>query len=134
MAKPAVTELDRQIGKRLKKLRSQVDISAGALAEAIGSTQQQISRYETGENKLSASQLFLLAQCLGMPISWFFLDCTTEQPVPLLVKEPTPNYLRHIIEEEIQSLQTFWPRLDEDQRSVILKLLDSFMNTQRQQR
>lgn len=126
MAKPAVTDLDRQIGLRLKKLRLQADVSAVALADAIGSTQQQISRYENGENKLSASQLYLLARCLGVPVSWFFLDCASE-PVPLLVKEPTANYLRNIIEEEISSLQTFWPRLNQTQRTAVLKLLDSFL-------
>ncbi|HEX7762836.1 MAG TPA: helix-turn-helix transcriptional regulator [Cellvibrio sp.] len=72
MAKPAVTALDRQIGQRLKKLRMQADVSAGALAESIGSTQQQISRYENGENKLSASQLYLLSQCLASPSPGFF--------------------------------------------------------------
>lgn len=126
MAKPAVTDLDRQIGLRLKKLRLQADVSAVALADAIGSTQQQISRYENGENKLSASQLYLLARCLGVPVSWFFLDCASE-PVPLLVKEPTASYLRNIIEEEISSLQTFWPRLNQTQRTAVLKLLDSFL-------
>jgi transcriptional regulator with XRE-family HTH domain len=127
MAKPAVTKLDRQIGQRLKKLRMQADVSAVALAESIGSTQQQISRYENGENKLSASQLYLLSQCLGVPISWFFLDCEPEHPIPLLVKEPTSHYLRHIIEEEIHSLQNFWPRLAQDQRTAMLKLLDSLI-------
>jgi transcriptional regulator with XRE-family HTH domain len=127
MAKPAVTDLDRQIGRRLKKLRMQADVSAIALANAIGSTQQQISRYEQGENKLSASQLYLLAQCLGVPISWFFLECELEQPVPLLIKEPTAHYLRHIIEEEIQTLQTFWPRLTPSQRNVLLQVLDSYV-------
>ena len=126
MAKPAVTDLDRQIGRRLKKLRQQTNISAGALAEAIGSTQQQISRYENGENKLSASQLYLVAQSLGMPLSWFFLDCTLE-PVPLLVKEPTPNYLRNIIEEELTSMEAFWPRLNQAQRTAVIKLVDSIV-------
>jgi transcriptional regulator with XRE-family HTH domain len=127
MAKPAVTELDRQIGQRLKKLRMQADISAVALAESIGSTQQQISRYENGENKLSASQLYLLSQRLDVPISWFFLECTQEHSMPLLVKEPTSHYLRHIIEEEINSLRNFWPRLTQSQRTAMLKLLDSFL-------
>lgn len=36
-----------------------------------------------------------------------FLVCTQEHPVPLLVKEPTAHYLRHIIEEENHSLQNF---------------------------
>ena len=125
MAKPAVTELDRQIGLRLKKLRLQADVSALALAGAIGSTQQQISRYENGQNKLSASQLYLLGQCLGVPVSWFFLECTPE-PVPLLVKEPTASYLRNVIEEEVAALQNQWPRLSQNQRTAILKLLDSF--------
>lgn len=128
MAKPAVNELDRQIGQRLKKLRLQADVSAVALADAIGSTQQQISRYENGDNKLSASQLYLLARCLGVPISWFFLDCEPEQPMPLLVKEPGSHYLRNILDEEIQSLESFWPRLNQTQRTAMLKLLDSFLS------
>lgn len=128
MAKPAVTDLDRQIGKRLKEVREQAGFSAGTLANAIGSSQQQISRYENGENKLSASQLFLLAQCMSVPVSWFFLNCSPDQPIEQLVKEPSPHYLRHIIEEEIQTLQTFWPNLTQKQRTTLLRVLDSYMD------
>ncbi len=56
-----------------------------------------------------------------------FLVCTQEHPVPLLVKEPTAHYLRHIIEEENHSLQNFRPRLTQGQRTAMLKLLDSFL-------
>ena len=55
MPKPLVTPIDRHIGDRLKQLRQQEGISAAALAEAIDSTQQQISRYENGQNKLGAA-------------------------------------------------------------------------------
>ena len=127
MAKPAVTDLDRQIGKRVKEIREQLKVSAITLGDAIGTTQQQISRYENGENKLSASQLFLLAQCMNVPVSWFFLNCVPEQPIEQLIKEPSPHYLRHIIEEEIQSLQTFWPSLTQKQRTTLLRVLDSYM-------
>lgn len=126
MAKAAVTNIDRQIGLRLKKLRQQADVSAAALAEAIGSTQQQISRYENGQNKLSAAQLYLLAQSLAVPVSWFFLDCDAE-PVPLLVRENTPPYLRNALNDELATLQNIWPRLNANQRNALLKLLDSFM-------
>jgi predicted transcriptional regulator len=57
MAKAAIHGLDRHIGKRLQKLRDELGVSAVKVAEAIGATQQQISRYENGQNKLSASQL-----------------------------------------------------------------------------
>lgn len=127
MAKPAVTDLDRQIGKRLKKLRKQLDATTLELAEAIDSTQQQISRYENGENKISASQLYLLAKSMDVPISWFFLECTTEHPIPLVVKEPTPHYLRHMLEEEIQTVQHFWPQLSEQQRNTLLRVLNSYL-------
>lgn len=126
MAKAAVTAMDRHIGLRLKKLRQQANISAAALAEAIGSTQQQISRYENGQNKLSAAQLYLLAQSLAVPVSWFFLDCDPES-VPLLVRETTPPYLRNSLNDELATLQTLWPRLNANQRTALLKLLDSFI-------
>lgn len=56
-----------------------------------------------------------------------FLECTQEQPVPLLVKEPTAHYLCHSIEEENHSLHNFWPRLTQGQHTAMLKLLDSFL-------
>lgn len=126
MAKAAVNDIDRQIGLRLKKRRQQIGVSAASLAEAIGSTQQQISRYENGQNKLSAAQLYLLSQSLRVPISWFFLDCTPEL-VPLQISEPTPVYIRNIINEELITLQNIWPQLTASQRSSLLKLLDSFL-------
>jgi len=127
MAKAAVTDIDKKIGLRLKKLRQQANVSAATLAEAIGSTQQQISRYENGQNKLSAAQLYLLAQSLAVPVSWFFLDCDPE-PVPLLVRENTPPYLRNALSDELATLQNIWPRLNANQRNALLKLLDSFMD------
>ena len=127
MAKPIANDIDRQIGLRLKKLRQQEGISAALLAEAIGSTQQQISRYENGQNKLGAAQLYLLAQSLGVPVSWFFLDCEV-QPTPLLIREKTPQYGRSSLNDETATLQAIWPKLNPAQRVAILKLLDSFLD------
>jgi len=124
MAKPLANDIDRQLGLRLKKLRQQEGISAATLAEAIGSTQQQISRYENAQNKISASQLYLLAYHLAVPISWFFLDSEVS-PAPLLVNEKTPpTYNRS---DDTATLQALWPRLTVTQRSATLKLLDSFL-------
>ena len=124
MAKPLANDIDRQIGLRLKKLRQQEGISAAALAEAIGSTQQQISRYENAQNKISASQLYLLAHHLAVPICWFFLDSEVS-PVSLLVGEKAPPpYNRS---DDTATLQALWPRLSTTQRNATLKLLDSFL-------
>ncbi|RYY01372.1 MAG: XRE family transcriptional regulator [Gammaproteobacteria bacterium] len=128
MAKPVANDIDRQIGLRLKKLRQQEGVSAATLAEAIGSTQQQISRYENAQNKISASQLYLLAQSLSVPLAWFFLDTEAIEPSPLLVSEKSPpQYVRSSVADETATLQAIWPRLNAAQRSATLKLLDSFL-------
>lgn len=128
MAKPTANEIDRQIGLRLKKLRQQEGISAAALAEAIGSTQQQISRYENAQNKISASQLYLLARSLSVPLAWFFLDSETTAPnAPLVNEKKPPQYSRNSTADETATLQAMWPRLNAAQRSATLKLLDSFL-------
>jgi len=128
MAKPTANDLDRQIGQRLKKLRQQEGISAAALAEAIGSTQQQISRYENAQNKISASQLYVLARSLSVPLAWFFLDSEATTPTASLISEKNPPaYARQSMTDETATLQAIWPRLTPAQRKATLKLLDSFL-------
>ena len=131
MAKPSVNELDRQIGLRLKKLRQREGLSAAALAEATGSTQQQISRYENAQNKISAAQLYLLAQRFSVPLAWFFLDSEAAPSLAansLAVKENPPGtYNKSSSADETATLQALWSRLTAKQRSATLKLLDSFL-------
>lgn len=123
MAKPSVQEIDRQIGLRLKKLRLELGLNAAELAEEMDSTQQQISRYETGRNKLSASQLFRLASALGVPVSWFFLDLDMGLAGRSRARAV---YDSARVVEELTTLQARWPHLQPAQRTAILRLLDSF--------
>lgn len=126
MAKPAVSELDRHIGKRLRKLRQHHKISAEKLADALNTTQQQISRYENGNNKLGASQLYNLANCLNTPVSWFYLDYEPEAPVPVL-QETAPVYESGRLQEELDIIATSWSQLNANERSILLKLIDTFL-------
>jgi transcriptional regulator with XRE-family HTH domain len=127
MPKPLVTDIDRHLGSRLQKLRRQNGVSASALAEAVGSTQQQISRYENGENKVSAAQLYRMAQSLNTPISWFFQSLGSDRG-HLAVRESTARYDKTHVADELAILESMWPRLTEAQRASILRLLDTFLN------
>ncbi|MDQ2076777.1 helix-turn-helix domain-containing protein [Marinimicrobium sp. ABcell2] len=127
MPKPLVTDIDRHIGARLQKLRQQNGISASALAEAIGSTQQQVSRYENGENKVGAAQLYRMAQSLNTPVSWFFQGVGSDR-APLAVRESNAYYEKTHVADELAILESMWPRLTEPQRASILRLLDTFLN------
>jgi transcriptional regulator with XRE-family HTH domain len=42
------------------------------LAEAVGIKFQQIQKYETGMNRVSASRLWDIAHVLAVPVSFFF--------------------------------------------------------------
>ena len=42
------------------------------LAEMIGVTTQQVHKYETGVDRISAGMMYVIAQALETPISYFF--------------------------------------------------------------
>ena len=63
------------VGKRIQKKRKELGYTGMQIAEKIGVSQQQFSRYERGMNKIDLSYLVLLANYLNTPIYWFFEDC-----------------------------------------------------------
>lgn len=126
MAKPLVDDLDRHIGQRLKKLRQREGISAQALADAIESTQQQVSRYENAHNKLSAAQLYRIATALGVPVSWFFQDFQSTDPLPTLAQNQAHSQTERL-HEGLATVADLWPRLNNDQRSAVLRVIDAFL-------
>lgn len=67
--------LDRSIGERVKSARMHRQMTMAALAAELGMTYQQIHKYETGRNRISASTLFKVASTLGVELSYFFADC-----------------------------------------------------------
>lgn len=67
-----MTNIDVLIGARVKARRIALKISQTTLAEAIGVRFQQVQKYESGANRVSASRLLMIAETLGVPISYFF--------------------------------------------------------------
>jgi transcriptional regulator with XRE-family HTH domain len=47
-------------------------MSQTGLADALGITFQQVQKYEKGTNRVSASKLLLISECLGVKISDLF--------------------------------------------------------------
>jgi transcriptional regulator with XRE-family HTH domain len=61
-------DLDIQIGQNLKRIRKYHNISQSRLADALGITFQQIQKYESGANRISASRLVAIARILNTNI------------------------------------------------------------------
>ncbi|MEL7029167.1 MAG: helix-turn-helix transcriptional regulator [Pseudomonadota bacterium] len=64
--------IDLYVGKRLRQRRCLLGMTQQQLASAVGIKFQQIQKYESGANRISASRLWALAKALDAPVSYFF--------------------------------------------------------------
>jgi transcriptional regulator with XRE-family HTH domain len=64
--------VDVHVGKRIRQRRWMNGTTQQQLAEAVGIKFQQIQKYETGMNRVSASRLWDIAHVLAVPVSFFF--------------------------------------------------------------
>ncbi|WP_282182467.1 helix-turn-helix domain-containing protein [Aliiroseovarius marinus] len=64
--------VDIHVGKRVRHRRWMVGMTQHQLAEKVGIKFQQIQKYETGMNRVSASRLWDMAAALNVPVSFFF--------------------------------------------------------------
>ena len=64
--------VDVHVGKRVRHRRWLVGMTQQQLAESVGIKFQQIQKYETGANRVSASRLWDIADALDVEVSFFF--------------------------------------------------------------
>ncbi len=65
-------EVDAYVGARIGLRRSALGLSQSALAQELGISFQQVQKYETGQNRISASRLHRAATVLGTSVETFF--------------------------------------------------------------
>ena len=64
--------VDLHVGKRIRQRRWLVGMTQQQLAEQVGIKFQQIQKYETGANRVSASRLWDISEAMGVPVNFFF--------------------------------------------------------------
>lgn len=72
--------VDVHVGKRIRHRRWLLGMTQQQLAAQVGIKFQQIQKYETGANRVSASRLWDIADSLGVSISFFFEGLATATP------------------------------------------------------
>jgi transcriptional regulator with XRE-family HTH domain len=70
--------VDIHVGKRIRHRRWMIGMTQQQLADKVGIKFQQIQKYETGMNRVSASRLWDIAETLGVEISFFFEGLSDE--------------------------------------------------------
>ncbi|OOF49684.1 transcriptional regulator [Rodentibacter genomosp. 1] len=122
MSKLSVTETDRLIGKRIQQKRKELGFSASELSEQIGIAQQQLSRYERGENKINVAHLVEIATTLNTEIGWFFIDCVSD------IKSNDKWKFIPVSEDSVQNrLAAHLARLSADKKRGLLVFLETVL-------
>lgn len=65
-------DIDRQVGANLRRLRIERRMTLQELAAQLHVSHQQLQKYETASNRLSAGMLPLVADALGVDLTVLF--------------------------------------------------------------
>ena len=71
---PKATEIDVMVGARVRVRRLELDLTQQELGRKLGITFQQIQKYESGHNRVSAGRLKEISRVLQVPVAYFFAD------------------------------------------------------------
>ncbi|MFA3917820.1 helix-turn-helix domain-containing protein [Ruegeria hyattellae] len=75
-----VETVDFVVGQRIRARRVAMGVSQADLGKSIGVRFQQVQKYESGANRVSASRLWAIAEALGVHISHFFVGIRASDP------------------------------------------------------
>ena len=106
-------DIDRHVGDRIRRRRVMLGLTQEQLGEALGISYQQIQKYETGANRVSAGRLFMISQILEVGIATLF-DGLGED-----VDRDVNNTSRHVIE----LVRAFSKISDEKIRGSVMSLV-----------
>lgn len=66
--------VDIHVGQRIRLRRTLLGKTQQWVGDQVGLKFQQITKYESGQNRVAASRLYQFAHILGVPVSFFFDD------------------------------------------------------------
>ncbi|MBB3917193.1 helix-turn-helix domain-containing protein [Rhizobium fabae] len=64
--------VDIHVGQQLRIRRVHSNLSQTELGQKVGLSYQQVQKYESGKNRISASMLYEIASGLNVPVGCFF--------------------------------------------------------------
>jgi len=90
--------IDMFIGERIRQRRLELGWTQETLATQLKISYQQIQKYESGANRITAGRLFEIARLLGRDVSYFFdgaQEALAIEPVPPSPSRLSMEMMRH---------------------------------------
>ncbi|MDF1801776.1 helix-turn-helix transcriptional regulator [Thalassovita sp.] len=111
--------VDVHVGQKIRQRRWMIGMTQQQLAQQVGIKFQQIQKYETGANRVSASRLWDIAEVLGVPVSCFFegINDSEDEQEP---RAPRPEELM-MNREALDLVRSFYS-IPEEQRRPLFEL------------
>ncbi len=128
--------VDIHVGTMVRTRRTLLALSQTQLADLLGITFQQVQKYESGVNRVSASRLVDLSAILGVKISYFFDTLPSniaKQSPRLLTSTPTDTKQQvkgniSMSREFLELARVYYRIDDEKQRKSVINLCRSLAN------
>ena len=111
--------VDVHVGKRIRHRRWLVGMTQQQLAQHVGIKFQQIQKYETGANRVSASRLWDISETLEVPISFFFEGLEREQAQQTATDSVPPDLMGD--KEALELIRSYYS-IPENQRRRLFDL------------
>lgn len=111
--------VDVNVGKRIRHRRWMVGMTQQQLAEHVGIKFQQIQKYETGMNRVSASRLWEISEALSVPVSYFF-EGVRDEDAPVMNYNGAPSDI--LGDKEAMELVRSYYAIPENQRRRLFEL------------
>jgi transcriptional regulator with XRE-family HTH domain len=72
--RPRVGLIDVHLGRKIREIRASRGLTEEGLGKLLGISFQQLQKYETGHNRITAGRLWLLCRRLDVPMASMFED------------------------------------------------------------
>lgn len=105
--------LRKDLGRRIKQLRKEKELTQKELANQIGSSHAQLNKYESGLNTPPLDRLLLLAEVLETSVDYLLAGQGNGEP---------PLHSQRLI-QRFQTIEGF----DSEERETVIKVLDAMI-------
>jgi transcriptional regulator with XRE-family HTH domain len=123
--------VDVHVGARIRTRRLFVGMNQETLARALGLTFQQVQKYESGTNRVSASRLSQIAAILEVPIAYFFSDfADAENPSGARDRKAQELLQRP---EAIELIRSYYAIADQGIRHQFLDMVKAVAQSERRE-
>jgi len=126
--------VDKHVGSRVRSRRIVLGMSPKNLADALGTTVQQVDQWEAGTSRIGSKRLMELTKILGVNAAFFFADSEPNEPSGETGLKAT-QWSEYVLGstpslETLRLIRAFASIKDRAFRETIVKLVETMTNTE----